>query len=562
MSVWDPNTLLAAAKADHPAGIRMSKQLTKTSIRKVLISAVMLVTALCLSLSISISTYLDVKEQRQLIINKIEMIADIISFNSQITILFDDRKTEDARLKSFQHVDIIKNIHIYAIDDVTNRPVFFTSYNASRTPPVPLKVNQIDELLTPRVSEDHIELVRPVIYEGNIEGYVYVRGGLERLSNYINQKILVDIALTLFVLVLVLLVSRGIQKRIATPIEGLSTLLQDVSKNHNYNARAPGSHIAELNVLANNLNIMLARTENQLERHKADKQEIKQLNQSLEEKVNQRTIALREANQELLNALERMHQYQNQIIENEKMASLGQMVAGVAHEVNTPIGLGITGSTLLRDKLSDINDAFQSKSLTSKQLERFIGDGIENLDLIYRNLNRAAELVSSFKRLAVSQDLEVNSKIELSNLLTEVVASLRAEIATKQPEISIHCDKGLEIESKAGPLQQVLEQLISNSLLHGFKDQQNNIINITVTSSSEHLKLEYFDNGGGVPKAIKKRIFDPFVTTRRGEGGSGLGMHLVYNLVTQALGGSIALDEECKKGAKFIITLPLSGNVQ
>ncbi|QUI64631.1 HAMP domain-containing histidine kinase [Pseudoalteromonas sp. A22] len=540
----------------------MSKQLTKTSIRKVLISAVMLVTALCLSLSISISTYLDVKEQKQLIINKIEMIADIVAFNSQITILFDDRKTEDARLKSFQQVDIIKNIHIYAMDDVTNSPVFFTSYNASRTPPVPLKVNQIEELKTPKVSEDYIELIKPVIYEGNIEGYVYVRGGLERLSNYINKKILVDIALTLFVLLLVLLVSRGIQKRIATPIEGLSALLQDVSKNHNYSARAPGSNIAELNVLANNLNIMLARTENQLERHKADKQEIKQLNQSLEEKVNQRTIALREANQELLNALERMHQYQNQIIENEKMASLGQMVAGVAHEVNTPIGLGITGSTLLRDKLSDIREAFQTKSLTSKQLERFVNDGIENLDLIYRNLNRAAELVSSFKRLAVSQDLEVNSQIDLSNLLTEVVASMRAELSTKQPEVTIDCDSGLAIESKAGPLQQVLEQLISNSLLHGFKDQQNNSIAITVKPSMGQLAIEYADNGMGVPKAIKKRIFDPFVTTRRGEGGSGLGMHLVYNLVTQALGGSITLDEEFSQGAKFIITLPLSGNLK
>ncbi|MDP4488307.1 HAMP domain-containing sensor histidine kinase [Pseudoalteromonas piscicida] len=540
----------------------MSKQLTKTSIRKVLISAVMLVTALCLSLSISISTYLDVKEQKQLIINKIEMIADIVAFNSQITILFDDRKTEDARLKSFQQVDIIKNIHIYAMDDVTNSPVFFTSYNASRTPPVPLKVNQIEELKAPKVSEDYIELIKPVIYEGNIEGYVYVRGGLERLSNYINKKILVDIALTLFVLLLVLLVSKGIQKRIATPIEGLSALLQDVSKNHNYSARAPGSNIAELNVLANNLNIMLARTENQLERHKADKQEIKQLNQSLEEKVNQRTIALREANQELLNALERMHQYQNQIIENEKMASLGQMVAGVAHEVNTPIGLGITGSTLLRDKLSDIREAFQTKSLTSKQLERFVNDGIENLDLIYRNLNRAAELVSSFKRLAVSQDLEVNSQIDLSNLLTEVVASMRAELSTKQPEVTIDCDSGLAIESKAGPLQQVLEQLISNSLLHGFKDQQNNSIAITVKPSMGQLAIEYADNGMGVPKAIKKRIFDPFVTTRRGEGGSGLGMHLVYNLVTQALGGSITLDEEFSQGAKFIITLPLSGNLK
>ncbi|TMO69217.1 sensor histidine kinase [Pseudoalteromonas aurantia] len=535
----------------------MAKKAPKTSIRKVLVSAVMLVTALCLSLSISISTYLDVKEQKKLIINKLDMIAEIIAFNAQITLIFEDRKTEEKRLKSFNEVELVKNIHIYDIDDVTNKPVFFTSYNASKTPPVPLKVNSVNELKVPKITADYIELIKPVVYEGKIEGYVYIRGGLERLNKYINTKIIVDIMLTTFVLVLVLLVARGIQKRIATPIEALSLLLQDVSKNHNYNARAERSNIEEINILANNLNLMLARTQNQLERHKADKQEIKQLNQSLEEKVNQRTIALREANQELLNTLERMHQYQNQIVENEKMASLGQMVAGVAHEVNTPIGLGVTGSTLLRDKLSDIRTAFEQKSLTSKQLERFIGDGIENLDLIYRNLNRAADLISSFKRVAVSQDLELSSDVNITNLLTNIITAMNADIAVKQPVIDIQCADGLTISSKSGPLQQVFEQLISNSLLHAFKGIENNSIDINISRSSNQLSILYTDNGCGVPNSIRKRIFDPFVTTKRGEGGSGLGMHLVYNLVTQALNGNIALDEDYASGTRFIISLPL-----
>ncbi|AZZ99537.1 ATP-binding protein [Pseudoalteromonas sp. R3] len=540
----------------------MGKYATKTSIRKVLISAVMLVTALSLSLSISISTYLDVKKQKQLIINKLEMIAEIIAFNAQVTLIFDDRKTEEKRLKSFDKVDLVKNIHIYAIDDVTNRPVFFTSYNASKTPPVPLKVNQIEELRTPKISEDYIELILPVEYEGNIEGYVYLRGGLEHLAEYINRKILVDIALTLFVLVLVMFVARGIQKRIATPIESLSLLLQDVSKNHNYATRAEKSDIEEINILANNLNIMLTRTQNQLERHQADKQEIKQLNQSLEEKVNQRTIALREANQELLNTLERMHQYQNQIVENEKMASLGQMVAGVAHEVNTPIGLGVTGSTLLRDKLSDIEIAFQQKTLTSKQLERFIKEGIENLDLIYRNLNRAADLISSFKKVAVSQDIEINSDVNITKLLNAVMGAMRTELDLKAPQIHIDCPADLTIRSKSGLLQQVFEQLFSNSLVHGFESNENNEIAIKVNREDPQLTIVYSDNGVGVPNAIKKRIFDPFVTTRRGEGGSGLGMHLVYNLVTQALGGSITLQEDYKSGTQFVISLPLKGGTQ
>ncbi|MCQ8877938.1 ATP-binding protein [Pseudoalteromonas shioyasakiensis] len=534
----------------------MPKSLPQTSIRKALISAVMFVTALCLSLSISISTYLDVKEQKQLIINKLNILAEIVAFNAQITVLFDDIKTEEQRLKSFETIPLVKNIHIYAIDEVSNKAVFFTSFNAKKTAPVPLRVDNIDQLKEAKVTGDQVELIKPILYEGEIKGYVYIRGGLERLNNYINKKILIDILLTLFVLVLVYFVAKHIQKRIANPIDELSVLLQDVSKNHNYNARAPRTNITEINTLANSLNIMLTRTQNQIERHKNDKQEIKQLNQSLEEKVNQRTIALREANQELLNTLERMHQYQNQIVESEKMASLGQMVAGVAHEVNTPIGLGITGSTLLRDKLAEINSGFENKTLTSSQLKRFIDDGIENLDLIYRNLNRAAELVSSFKKVAVNQDGELNAIVNVKELISDVLLSMRTEIQEKDPEVTVHCPSELIFETKVGPLQQVLQQLISNSIIHGFKDDIGNEIEFTIERTESSLIIHYHDNGIGVDKTIKKRIFDPFVTTKRGEGGSGLGMHLVYNLVTQALGGNVYYDEQEKTGTRFIITLP------
>jgi len=534
----------------------MPKPLPQTSIRKALISAVMLVTALCLSLSISISTYLDVKEQKQLIISKLNILAEIISFNAQITVLFDDDKTEQERLKSFESIPLIKNIHIYSINEISNKAEFFTSFNAKKTPPVPLRVDSIDELKEARITDNQVELIKPIMYEGEVRGYVYIRGGLERLNDYINKKIIIDILLTLFVLVLVFFVAKRIQKRIANPIDDLSLLLQDVSKNHNYNVRAPKTNISEINMLASSLNIMLTRTQNQIERHKNDKLEIKQLNQSLEEKVNQRTIALREANQELLNTLERMHQYQNQIVESEKMASLGQMVAGVAHEVNTPIGLGITGSTLLRDKLTEINDGFEKKTLTSTQLKRFIDDGIENLDLIYRNLNRAAELVSSFKKVAVTQDGEIKSAVNVYSLISDVLLSMRAETQSKAPEVKIHCPSELIFETKVGPLQQVLQQLISNSVIHGFKDNIGNEIEFTIERNESSLIINYRDNGVGVDKTIKKRIFDPFVTTKRGEGGSGLGMHLVYNLVTQALGGNVFYDEKDERGTSFIITLP------
>lgn len=202
----------------------MPKSTSQTSIRKALISAVMLVTALCLSLSISISTYLDVKEQKHLIVDKLNILAEIIAFNAQVAVLFDDRKTEEQRLKSFESIPLVKNIHIYAIDEISNKPVFFTSFNAKKTPPVPLRVDNIEQLKQAKITEEYIELIKPIIYEGDVKGYVYIRGGLERLNAYINKKILIDIFLTLFVLILVYFVARRIQKRIADPIDQLSNL--------------------------------------------------------------------------------------------------------------------------------------------------------------------------------------------------------------------------------------------------------------------------------------------------------------------------------------------------
>lgn len=347
-----------------------------------------------------------------------------------------------------------------------------------------------------------------------------------------------------------------VQKRIAKPIEHLNRLLQDVSKNHNYDARAPSTNVKEITALSNSLNIMLARTQKQLTRHEKDKEEIKQLNQNLEEKVNRRTIALREANQDLLTTLERMHQYQTQIVENEKMASLGQMVAGVAHEVNTPIGLGITGSTLLRDKLADIKLSFDDKKLTSNQLKNFIDEGIENLDLIYRNLNRAADLISNFKKVAVIQDDGDNTNLNIHKLISDVLTSMQSELTDKNPVVTINCPTDLAIQSKSEPLQQIFQQLLLNSVIHGFLDAENNEIRFDIELIGKQLTIVYSDNGQGVDNSIKHRIFDPFVTSKRGQGASGLGMHLVYNLVTQSLGGRILFDLEEQQGARFIITIP------
>ncbi|RZF77226.1 HAMP domain-containing protein [Pseudoalteromonas sp. CO325X] len=537
----------------------MSIQGSTTSIRKALIYAVMSVASLSLILSITISTYIDIQEQREQLEERVETFAELTAFNAQVTVLFDDSKTEEQRLQAFQAVEAIKNIHIYRIDEFNDEVEFFASYNAPRTPPVPVKTKRLESIGKGEVEDGHLEIIKAITNQDNTIGYVYVRASLESIENYLHRKIIIDIMLSVAVLVVAYVIARIFQRHIGNPIDTLSQLLQDVAKNRNYTVRAPSSNIAELNQLALSVNTMLRRTEKQIERNETDKKEIEALNQSLEEKVNLRTDALRDANQELLSTLERMHQYQNQIVENEKMASLGQMVAGVAHEVNTPLGLGITASTLMRDKLGDIRHSFEEKTLTSQQLGRFLVDGEENLSLIYRNLNRAAELIASFKKVAVTQDSESITDVNLSALIGEVMISMRADLDDISPQINVHCPEDLHIQSKSGPIQQILQQLISNSLIHAFKDHPDPRIDIDVQIDSGQLQIDYRDNGSGISETLKPRVFDPFVTTKRGSGGSGLGLHLVYNLVTQALGGKVLLAPEHKQGSHFIVQIPLSG---
>ncbi|MDE3273966.1 sensor histidine kinase [Pseudoalteromonas sp. G4] len=536
------------------------------TIRKALSRAVIVITSLSILLSVIVSTVLDVSNQKKNLIEELNTLAGIISFNAYVPLVFVDKDEMQKQLKAYEKIEYIKNIHIYQVDDFTGTISLFATYDTGDNPPIPSRVKKLSNKITANVEGDIIEVIYPIRTDDidgvsttnpKIDGYVYILGTDAPIQKALKNRVSIDVVVGLVILVSVLLITLTFQRRFSRPIEALSAVVKDVSKNKNYDVIVPNAKITELDMLAKSINTLFARTLAQLERQKKDEQEIRQLNQNLELKVNQRTVALKEANQELLSTLERMHQYQTKIVENEKMASLGQMVAGVAHEVNTPLGLGITGSTLLKDKLEELKSHFDNKTLTSSHMSRFIEDGVENLDLIYRNLNRAAELVSSFKQLAVTHETQEGKRINLYDFTHEVISTLTGELAKFPHEVSVEGDRTLEIWTKPPVIQQIVENLISNSLIHAFNSEQHGHIVITISEFNNNAIIDYQDDGNGVPIDIRSRIFDPFVTTRRGEGGSGLGMHLVYNLVTQALDGSIKLNTEAQKGAHFIIEIPI-----
>lgn len=526
-----------------------------TSIKSALLWIIMLVCSLTLCTAMLVSTLQDIRQQRQKLIIQLQSYLSIMTFNARSSLLRNDASIENDRLRSFAKVEMLHNIHIYQWHKAQNELTLFASYNNNGA--YPAQFQRVKQLQYPELSEKYIELSSPVMSDDQLLGYVYLRAGLDELDTYIRNRIAFDILLALTALCAAFFISAHLQRRLTSPINILLNTLQQASKNKKYRTKAPDIPIQEFNTLGRAINIMLSKIDLQFNQQRKAEQEIRQLNQDLEHKIEVRTQALKDTNQELLQTLATLHQYQNQIVETEKMASLGQMVAGIAHEVNTPIGLGITASTLLQDKLTDITQAFNDKKLTASQLEKYLTDSSENLSIIYRNLDRAASLISSFKQVAVDQSNENRRIFNISQLIEEVLISLRPNLKKTTHQIYIDCPAELEIDSKPGPLTQILINLIMNSLIHAFDDQPNGRIDISVMIQNNRCQLHYSDNGSGVADIIKKRIFDPFVTTKRGEGGSGLGMHLVYNLVTQALHGKIQLESFPDQGIKIDIDFPV-----
>jgi len=293
---------------------------------------------------------------------------------------------------------------------------------------------------------------------------------------------------------------------------------------------------------------------------KAAEEALRASNEALESRVAERTSELTAANADLQSTLGELRETQDQLIESEKMASLGSLVAGVAHEINTPLGIGITAASHLETITEQFERRAELQQIGGEDLSHYMSDAAESSRLILKNLQRAGQLVRSFKQVAVDQSREDRRVIQLADYLGEVAFALRPALKGTGHELRIDCPQDLAIDSYPGAIYQIVMNLVSNALAHAFAPGQSGLIEISARVRSEgrvasELVLEYQDNGRGVEPAFLKRIFEPFFTTRRNQGGSGLGLHIVYNLVTHLLAGSIAAEN--RGGLHFLIRFPI-----
>jgi signal transduction histidine kinase len=261
---------------------------------------------------------------------------------------------------------------------------------------------------------------------------------------------------------------------------------------------------------------------------------------------------------------------QEQMIQQGKLAALGGMVAGISHELNTPIGNGLMGASILDARTKEIKHSFDSQQLTQSELSDYLNTAVDSSKIVEQNLRRAANLISSFKQVAVDQTSSRRRHFNVSVVLNEMKTTLQPQLKHTPHVLIIECPENLPMQSYPGPLGQVLTNLVMNSLKHALSPSKRGIMKISVTQhSSTKISIRYTDNGIGIDKAIAGQIFDPFFTTQLGQGGSGLGLHIVWSLVSEVLGGDISLENtesvsgqelsepQRYQGAHFLINLPV-----
>ena len=268
---------------------------------------------------------------------------------------------------------------------------------------------------------------------------------------------------------------------------------------------------------------------------------------------------LTRSNVKLQQANQRLEETHRHLLQREKMAALGGLVAGVAHEINTPIGVIVTGSSLLAQNTQHLHDVYKQDGLSEEELEEYIATAEESTQLIQANAKRAANLIQSFKQVAVDQTAGEQRRINLVDYIGETLTSLAPVIKKASATVEVTGPKDLVINTYPGALAQILTNLVLNSLTHGFEDSSPGHICIAFEAIGDQIVLSYADSGKGIPVDLRSKVFEPFYTSKRNAGGSGLGLHILHNLVTSTLNGNVRIDDFTEeRGVMFVMEFPFT----
>ncbi|PZD71393.1 Sensor protein TorS [Acaryochloris thomasi RCC1774] len=279
-------------------------------------------------------------------------------------------------------------------------------------------------------------------------------------------------------------------------------------------------------------------------------QQLYEYQHQLEQKVQART-------RELTQTLQELQETQTELIRSEKMAALGQLVAGVAHEINTPVGNALLAASVLQNETQAFDELYKQGSLKRSTLSGYLETAADSSRLVLSNLDRAAQLIQSFKQVAVDQTSFEKRPFTIIPYINSVLTSLEPHLKATKHQTTVDGDISLKMVSYPGALSQIVTNLVINSTRHAYGPGEQGHLSFSLHQQEEQVILEYADDGCGISESHQAKIFEPFFTTARERGGSGLGLHIVHNIVTQNLRGTIRCESTLGSGSKFILNLPL-----
>lgn len=285
---------------------------------------------------------------------------------------------------------------------------------------------------------------------------------------------------------------------------------------------------------------------------------------ALEAKVRKRTEELHDAlellaetNEELDCSLKALHDTQNQLIQSEKMAALGALVSGVAHEINTPIGNAITSASYISDETLKTSSQLNSTTITKSGLEAYLNRVEESSQLTLRNLKKANELIKRFKQVATHQSELTKQQINIVEVVKDISSTMTPQMRDKGIKLELVAESSIIAQTYPGAISQIVSNLVTNSSIHAFHGRRNARITLSVMTQENSVIIRCTDNGSGIEPQHLAHIFEPFFTTKRGSGAPGLGLHIAYNLTTEVLEGEIKCTQPAEGGTVFTVTFPL-----
>lgn len=473
-------------------------------------------------------------------------IANMFSENVSAALSFSDERAANELLASLSAIGEMQLACVYNRNSASGAaPILFAAYQLSSN-----RVQCATTLPDISVSRSqYIEVISPISLGSDDIGYVYLRRGVSDLWDATQLNAAVVAIMMLVSGIFAVAISSLLQALIAGPVQRLVETTRQVSSQRDYTIRARKETDDEVGLLFDSFNDMLEQVQRRDEALRLAQDE-------LQARINESEAT----NQELKDALVRLRRTQEQLVNTEKMASLGGLVAGVAHEINTPIGVGVTAASSLKITTEEVAQRYEEGALTNSGLKKYVDHAIQSTTIILTNLNRAAELIHSFKQVAVDQSSSEHRKFRVNAYIGEILLSLRPKLKRTRLNIKVNCDDQLEIDSYPGALSQIITNLVVNSLIHAFDDDSDGNISIDVQEEYDIVTLTYSDDGKGMSPETLQKVFEPFFTTRRGMGGSGLGMHIVYNLVAQQLKGAITIESQPGEGTCVTIRFPNFGS--